>query len=117
MFWVTYYYDIDGAGMIFKNVTDAYVQLKSTAGIGSFSFQWRPAYTGAGNRQVKVSTSTNGTTWTDVWTSSAVANDLTSTALQTPSININTTGTVYVRVSNVLAKQVLLGNFNWTDYL
>ncbi len=114
---VTYYYDIDGAGMIFKNVTDAYVQLKSTAGIGSFSFQWRPAYTGAGNRQVKVSTSTNGTTWTDVWTSSAVANDLTSTALQTPSININTTGTVYVRVSNVLAKQVLLGNFNWTDYL
>jgi hypothetical protein len=106
---------INGKGIMLRRASDSYLQATFASGVGSFSFQYRKAYTGTTARQlellvngVQVATTTEfGTTEPD-----PTAYNFT--------FDVNTSGPVTLRIKNVGStttnRQAVIDNISWTAY-
>jgi hypothetical protein len=109
-------YPIDGNGLMLRRASDSYLQATIPNGVGSFSFQYRKAYTGTSARELEliVNGVQKGTTGSF------------GTAEPDPTVytftldNINETGNVTVKIKNVgtttTNRQAILDNITWTGF-
>src|SRR5690606_16267537 len=47
-------YEIDGNGFLLRRASDSYLEATISGGIGTFSFDYRKAYTGSSSRQLEL---------------------------------------------------------------
>jgi hypothetical protein len=103
-------YQITGPGLLLRRLSGnsmCYSQ-PVTGGISSFSVDLKKAYTGAGNRQAEVFINNNS-----IGTSVAFDDNIVHTFTAN---NLNITGNIEIKVTNITEKQVVIDNITWTGY-
>ena len=107
-------YPIDVEGLLLRRASDSYLEGTIPNGVGSFSFEYRKAYTGATARQLEVYVDgvVMGTSPTYGGSSGADA------TVHTMTVNINATGPVTIKIKNVGTSgsnaQTVIDNISWT---
>lgn len=107
---------INGNGIMLRRASDSYLQVTLANGVGSFSFDYRKAFTGTSARDLEIIvngvqvavTTTFGTTEPD-------------TTVYNFSYNINVSGSVTIKIKNIGStttnRQAIIDNINWTYYM
>lgn len=110
-------YPIDGNGLMIRYASTSYLEGTILGGVGSFSFQYRKAYTGTSVRQLELYI--NGVlkeTGPEFGTTSGI-----DPTIHTMTVNdINVAGNVVVKIKNTgdtaTNKQTVIDNIVWTGY-
>ena len=107
-------YPIDGIGLLLRRASDSFLEGTIPNGVGSFSFQYRKAYTGQTARQLEVYVDGVVAGTSPVYGNST-GEDAT---IHTMTVNINQTGPVTVKIKLVGTSgsnaQSVIDNISWT---
>jgi len=109
-------YPITGNGLMLRRASDSYLTAVIPGGVGSFSFQYRKAFTGTSVRQLELIV--NGT---QVATSPEFGTTEPDLTVYTMTVdNINLGGSVEVKIKNVgtttTNRQTVIDDLSWTGY-
>lgn len=109
-------FPIDGKGIMLRRASDSYLEATFAGGIGTFSFQYRKAFTGNAERQLELIV--NGS---PVATSAAFGTlSVAEADIYTFTFDVNTAGPVTIRIKNVgtttTNRQTVIDNITWTAY-
>ena len=107
-------YPITGNGIMLRRASDGFLEATIPGGVGTFSFEYRKAFTGNSPRQLELIV--NGT---PVATSPVFGNASGADAtVYTLTHNVNVSGNVTVRIKNVgttnTNRQTVIDNISWT---
>lgn len=109
-------FPIDGNGLMLRRASDSYLEATIPGGVGSFSFEYRKAYTGTSVRQLELFI--NGV---QVATTPEFGPTEPDPNVYTFSVdNINTAGDVTVKIKNIgtttTNRQTVIDNISWTGF-
>ena len=109
-------YPIDDKGLMLRRASDSYLEATFPDGIGTFSFQYRKAFTGSSARQLEVYVNGVVKDTSPTYGTSSLA----EATIYTMTVNINQTGPVTVKIKNVGSttgnRQTTIDNISWTGY-
>lgn len=109
-------YPINGNGLMLQRASDSYLEATISGGIGTFSFDYRKAYTGGNARQLELLVDGVQVATTDEFGGSSGAD----ATIYNFIYDINTTETVTIRIKNVGSttsnRQTIIDNISWTCY-
>lgn len=109
-------FGINGKGIMLRRASDSYLQVTLTNGVGSFSFDYRKAFTGTSDRDLEIIV--NGVQVAVTPTFGTLEPDAT---VYNFSYNINISGSVTIRIKNIGStttnRQAIIDNINWTYYM
>jgi hypothetical protein len=107
-------FPIDGQGILLRRASDSYLETTVPAGVGTFSFEYRKAYTGGNARQLELLV--NGTSV--AITPEFGAGSGENTTVYTFSYDLNTTAPTLVKIklsgSADTNRHVTVDNISWT---
>jgi hypothetical protein len=110
-------YPINGEGIMLRRASDSYLEATITGGVGSLSFDYRKAFTGAAERQLELLVNGTQVATTTIFGNSSGA-DATVYNLSYP---INSPTDVTIRIKNVGStttnRQTVIDNIIWTCYV
>src|SRR5690606_11613169 len=99
-----------------RNASESYLEATISGGIGTFSFDYRKAYTGSSARQLELLVDGVQVATTDEFGDSSGED----TTIYNLSYDINTSETVTIRIKNVgsttTGRQTVIDNITWTCY-
>lgn len=110
-------FPIDGNGLMFHRPVDSFLEATISGGIGTFSFQYRKAFTGANARQLELLVNGVVVDTTPIFGNVSGADP----TIHTMTVNdINVAGDVTIRIQNVApgptTTQTTIDNIVWTGY-
>ena len=107
-------YAIASKGVMLRRASDSYLEFTSTTGIGTLTFQYRKAFTGASSRELEVIV--GGTVLGTTPAFGTVTGE--ETTVYTYNLDINQSGSVTVRIkltgTATTNRQVTVDNVSWT---
>ena len=107
-------YAIASKGIMLRRASDSYLEFTSTTGIGTLTFQYRKAFTGASSRELEVIV--GGTVLGTTPAFGTVTGE--ETTVYTYNLDINQSGSVTVRIkltgTATTNRQVTVDNVSWT---
>ncbi|MCH8568539.1 MAG: DUF5017 domain-containing protein, partial [Balneolales bacterium] len=110
-------FPIDDEGLMLRRASDSFLEAEIPGGVGSFSFQYRKAFTGAAARQLELIVNGEQVAVSPVFGDSSVDDE---TVFTFTADNINTAGNVTVRIKNVgtttTNRQTVIDNIEWTSF-
>jgi len=105
-------YPINGNGLMLRRASDSYLEITIPSGVGTFSFDYKKAFTGNSVRQLELLVDGTAVTTSPTFGTAA------ETTVYNLSHNINQTGSVTIRIKNVgtstTNKQIVIDNIVWT---
>lgn len=109
-------YPIDGVGLLLRRASDSFLEATIPGGVGTFSFQYRKAYTGATNRNLELIVNDTQVHTSGNFGGSSGAQD----TVYDFTYDVNTAGNVYVKIKLVGTAsgnaQTVLDNIAWTAF-
>src|SRR5690554_1307518 len=109
-------YEIDGNGFLLRRASDSYLEATISGGIGTFSFDYRKAYTGSSSRQLELLINDSQVATSPEF-GSGTGED---TTVYTFTHTVNVEGEVTVRIkltgSATTNRHVTIDNITWTCY-
>ncbi len=107
-------YAITGNGLMLRRASDSYLQATIPGGVGSFSFEYRKAFTGSSERQLEVYVDGVVMGTSSVYGTSSVE----ETSVYIMTVVIDTEDDVEVKIKNVGSttsnRQTVIDNISWT---
>lgn len=108
-------FGIDGTGIMLRRVAEgSSLSATFTTGISSFSFEYRKAFTGTGNRLYSVDVTNNGETTTYVIPPFGSASGADATVRTFELTGLNLLGETTIRIYATGTTQATFDNFSWT---
>lgn len=109
-------FDIDGVGLMLRRASDSYLEWTLPSGVGSLSFEYRKAFTGATSRELEVLVNSTQVTVSPIF-GNAAGNDPTVHTL-THAINESGSVTIRIKLTGVTTgnRQTTIDNISWTAY-
>jgi hypothetical protein len=110
-------FPIDNKGIMLRRASDSYLEATFADGVGTFSFQYRKAFTGNLERQLELLVNGVAVSTSDAFGVTPAGADAT---IHDFSYNVNTAGPVVIRIKNVGStttnRQTIVDNIEWTAY-
>ena len=107
-------YSITGKGLMLRRASDSYVEFVIPNGVGTFTFQYRKAFTGAAPRQLEVLVN-NVVAATTAEFGGVSGADAT---VYTQNVTVNQSGSTTIKIKNVgtttTNRQTTIDNVSWT---
>lgn len=109
-------FPIDGAGFMLRRASDSFLEATLSGGVGSFSVEFRKAFTGTAERQLELLVNGVAVATSEVIGTESGADETVFTF----TVNVNQPGDVTIRLKNVgdtsTNRQTVLDNIEWTSF-
>jgi hypothetical protein len=109
-------YPIDGAGIMLRRASDSFLEATLSGGVGTFSVEFRKAFTGTAERQLELIVNGSILATSEIIGTASGADE----TIYTFTANVNQPGDVTIKIKNVgdtsTNRQTVLDNITWTAF-